>query len=89
MQSSEILQHDLRLTINNTINTELLSNQAFACNGGFEVHVSVFGQQCITESEKGYLIVIVINITVSSIISIVDGVVVVFEFLVILLLLLL
>ena len=63
MRSSEILQHDLGLTINNTINTEFISNQAFACNGGFEVHVSVFCQQCITESEKGYLIVIVINIT--------------------------
>ena len=82
MQSSEILQHDLDKTINSTINTEFLSNQALACNGGFEIHDSVFCQQCTTVSEKGYLIVLVINIIVSNIISIVDGAVVVVEFLV-------
>lgn len=79
LQSSEILQHDLELTIKNTINTDFLSNQAFACNVGFEVHVSVFCLQCITVSAKGSLIVIVINI----IITLVDGGVVVVEFIVI------
>ena len=43
------------------------------------VHVSVFCQQCITVSAKGSLIVIVINI----IIIILDGRVVVIEFVVI------
>ena len=56
------------------MNTDFPSSQALVYNGSFVVHVSLFCPQCITVSEKGSLVVIVINIIVSNV-NIIDGVV--------------